>query len=151
MTKATYTEDNFEEYYRALVEKWCTDNNAEFRLNEWDGARENMGDDAFEWDAEGNDTGIVAYTDDDLISEYLYFCLNEDLDEYVNTLPMTLVGRMLAPDDQGDGKYAFHVYRDGDKPYSHYDVTRMDVYRGTYTRNGSSYTFTEPVKDESHG
>lgn len=145
--KATYTEDNFEEYYRNLIETWCRDNGVAFRLDQWDGARENMRDDAMLFDTEkGEVTGYPEYTDQDLIDEYLYFCLNDDMEEFIESTP--LYGRSLSPDDQGEGKYALHVYRDGDKPYSHYDLSRMDAYWGTYTFDKATctYHFTYPVK-----
>lgn len=138
---AMYTEDNFEEYYENLVKEYCAKEGIAFRLDEWDGARENMRDDAF--DMEDN----VAYTDQDLIDEYFYFCLNDDLSTFISTTPFA--NRSLAPDDQGEGHYAMHVYRDGDKPYSHYILSDMDVYRGTYTFDKAtcSYSFTHPVKE----
>lgn len=148
--KSTYTEDNFEEYYRNLVEEHCRKEGMAFRLDEWDGARENMRDDAFGFDEEtGYNDDEPTYTDDDLINEYLYFCLNDDLTDFIATTPFAQ--RSLAPDDQGEGQYAMHVYRDDDKPYTHYDLSRMDVYRGTYTFDKATcrYTFTYPVKDAS--
>lgn len=148
MTKATYTEDNFEEYYRNLIEEHCRKEGMKFRIGPWDGARENMRDDAFGMDeATGYDNDEPSYTDEDLINEYLYFCLNDDLDEFMRATPF--YNTALSPDDQGDGTYAMHVYREGDKPYSHYDLSRMDVYRGTYTFDKATctYSFTYPVKD----
>lgn len=153
MTKATYTEDNFEEYYRNLVEEYCRKEGMAFRLDEWDGARENMQDDAFEIDDEGNETETVAYEDEDLIDEYLYFCLTADLDGYLETSDWAdnFDRKYLAPvhDDQ-DMTYEMFVYREGDKPYSHYDTGRMDLYRGSYTFDKAtcSYTFQEPKKVE---
>jgi hypothetical protein len=151
MTKATYTEDNFEEYYRNLVEEYCRKEGMPFRLDEWDGARENMRDDAFEYDEEGNDTGIIAYEDEDLIDEYLYFCLTADLDGFLETSDWAdnFDRKYLAPvhDDQ-EMIYEFFAYREGDKPYSHYDTGRMDLYRGTYTfiKEDGIFVFEPPVK-----
>lgn len=148
--KSTYTEETFETYYRELVERHCRDNGMAFRLDEWDGARENMRDDAFVFNQDTMEiTGEPAYEDQDLIDEYLYFCLTDDLDDYIETTPFN--GRCLGPDDQGDGRYALHVYRDGDEPFSHYDLERMDRYYGTYTFDTATctYSFTYPVKDES--
>jgi hypothetical protein len=147
MEKATYTEDNFEEYYEILVRNYCRDNGMFFRLDEWDGARENMRDDAFDEDDN------VAYTDQDLIDEYLYFCLTDDLDGYLETSDWAdnFNHKYLSPvhDDQAM-TWEIWVYREGDKPYSHYDTGRMDLYRGSYTFDKANcmYHFTEPKKVE---
>lgn len=150
--KAKYTEETFEDYYRDLIERWCNILEMPFNLDAQDGARENLRDDSMVWD---NDE--PAYTIRDLINEYLYFCLYEDMDEYLendwyfNSF-FTNEGNKraaLAPDDQGDGRYDFYAYREGDKPYSHYDTSRMDRYVGTYTLNRATghYEFTEPRKE----
>jgi hypothetical protein len=154
--KANYTSDNFEDYYRDLIERWCNILEMPFNLDAQDGARENMRDDCMVWDVELGDTDEPNYTIRDLIQEYLYFCLYEDMDEYLtNTWYFesffTNEGKKraaLAPDDKGDGTYEFFAYREGDKPYSHYDTTRMDRYVGTYTLNRATghYEFTGPVK-----
>lgn len=138
---ATYNEENFEEYYRSLVEEYCRVSGVAFRLDQWDGARENMRDDAFDED------GNPEYDNEELIYEYLYFCIYEDLDAYVQASPFA--GRNLAPvhDDQ-EMTYEMFVYREGDKPYSHYDTGRMDLYRGSYTFDEAtcSFHFQEPTK-----
>lgn len=155
--RATYTEDDFEDYYRDLIERWCNILEMPFNLDAQDGARENMRDDCMVWDEKTmEDTDEPAYTIRDLINEYLYFCLYEDMNDYLETTydfnsfyePVQGKISALAPDDQGNGVYAFHAYREGDKPYSHYDLTRMDAYFGTYKLNRETghYEFTEPIK-----
>ena len=125
-----------------------------FRLDEWDGARENMRDDAFGFDEEtGYNDDEPTYTDQDLIDEYLYFCLTDDLDGYTETSDWAdnFDRKYLAPDFNPDTMtWEIYVYREGDKPYSHYDTDRMDLYRGTYTFDKANcmYHFTEPVKVE---
>jgi hypothetical protein len=149
--KATYTENNFEDYYRELIERWCTENGIAFRLDEWDGARENMRDDCMEFD--GHEfTGEVEYTDQDLIDEYLYFCLTDDLDGYTETSDWAdnFNRKYLSPEHNPDTMtWSIWVYREGDKPYSHYDTDRMDKYVGTYTFDKANcmYHFEPPVKD----
>jgi len=143
-----YTEENFEDYYRALIERWCAEQNIPFRLNEWDGARENMRDDAFEWDEETETiSDEPAYTDEDLINEYLYFCLYDDMTDFMEGTPFQ--ERSLAPDDDGEGRYSMFVYRDGDDPYTFYDTDRMDKYTGTYKFDKATghYTFTYQTKE----
>lgn len=153
--KATYTEHNFEEYYEKLVRDYCEREGMTFRLNEWDGARENMRDDCMEFD--GNEfTGEVEYTDQDLIDEYLYFCLIDDLDGYTETSDWAdnFNHKYLSPDHDPDTMtWSIYVYRDGDIPYSHYITSDMDLYVGTYTfdKVNCMFHFNEPVKDESHG
>lgn len=151
--KATYTDDNFEDYYRELIERWCTENNIAFRLDEWDGARENMRDDCMEFDGY-EFTGEVEYTDWDLIHEYLYFCVNDDLDGYTETSDWAdnFNRKYLAPEvDLDTMTWEIYVYREGDKPYSHYVTSQMDLYRGTFTFDepNCQFNFNEPVKVES--
>jgi hypothetical protein len=156
--KANYTDDTFEDYYRDLIERWCNILEMPFNLDAQDGARENMRDDSMVWDEETmEDTDEPAYTIRDLINEYLYFCLYEDMNEYLendwyfDSLSPNKEGKpaALAVDDKGNGQYEFFAYRPGDKPYSHYDTTRMDRYVGTYTLNRATghYEFTAPRKE----
>jgi hypothetical protein len=150
--KATYTEENFEEYYRKLVEDHCAKEGMTFRLNEWDGARENMRDDAFGMDEESDDPDEPTYTDEDLIDEYLYFCLTDDLDGYTETSDWAdnFNRKYLNPEHNPDTMtWTIWVYREGDKPYSHYDTDRMDKYVGTYTFDKANcmYHFEPPVKE----
>jgi hypothetical protein len=145
---ATYTEENFEEYYRNLVEEYCRKEGMAFRLDEWDGARENMRDDAFDEDDNPE------YDDEELIYEYLYFCLTDDLDGYTETSDWAdnFDRKYLSPEHDPDTMtWQIYVYREGDKPYSHYDTSRMDLYRGTYIFDKANcmFHFNEPRKVES--
>lgn len=145
---ANYTDETFEAYYHDLIERWCNILDMPMNLNAQDGARENMRDDSMVWDEETmEDTDEPAYTIRDLINEYLYFCLYEDLNDYLESLNFDY--EHLAADDQGDGRYDFYAYREGDKPFSHYDTSRMDRYVGTYVLNRATghYEFTEPRKE----
>lgn len=148
MPKSTYTEDNFEEYSSAVIARECEARGWEVNESAEEGSIQNNRDDAFKID--GNGVAAIekpAYTDEDIWEEYVYFLITEGLDDYLSD--SWLAQRMLAAvhDDQEE-TYEMYVYRDDDKPYSHYDVSRMDLYRGSYhidDKGHTSYTFPQKV------
>lgn len=147
MTKATYTEDNFEEYCINLIKVECNKRGWEVNGSAEEGSIQNNRDDAFDIEGNGPDAKeVIAYEDEDIWDEYVYFLIWEALDDFLSTT--TFAGKNLSPvyDDQ-EMTYEMYVYREGDKPYSHYDVSRMDLYRGSYTINDKgSVSVTLPEK-----
>jgi len=144
---ANYTEDNFEEYSMSVIKRECDKRGWVVNGSAEEGSIQNNRDDAFEID--GNGMAAVekpAYDDEDIWEEYMYFLLWEAIDDFLSTT--TFAGKNLSPvyDDQ-DMTYEMYVYREGDKPYSHYDESRMDLYRGSYVIDDKgSVTVTLPEK-----
>lgn len=138
--KATYTVDDFEDYYRKLIERWCAETGYVYDLDAWDGARENMRDDCMVWDEQTmEDTNEPAYTDQDLIDEYLYFHLTDAVDEFLESQGHSGMTGYYA---HTENVITYNVFPD---PNS----LKFETWQADYVDENGTITITNPRRVES--